>query len=468
MATRGPRRPHSLIAQAQENLRTAQAAHRVQHLQLTLGTSKGDGFAASISGSGGPASSPSASSSQRPPQLPGTGAGYPSRSPTSSSSLSALELPTIGTKPSSPAAQRSSSRGAVIAKSPSSRPGSRHRTAREESPAATGAAAASSSRTGRRPSSASSRSSRGGTSPRGAADAEDDFAAELAELDEMCAHLHISVEDPASSCQPSDARPTTGGTSASGSTTAPAGSVSGELSMGADSDDWLNSGRTRDGGEDSGLRGVQRAQQELQNCKLPHGCRIERLVGSATQLIFEMDVSEGPFTPATLSFWVKVFDDFPAPGSFSVRSTKRLFHPSIDPTTCRVQIPEDRIEGGALALRPLLLAIRDLICNPLDSPAVNGDAAMLLQTDRDEFRRTVRLTLNGGDHGGIKFDRVLNLGNGKAGATLKHSGVLEKPVKDEVKVELMQLEVMKEDFKQQIACWQQEIAEEIDRVSREP
>lgn len=294
----------------------------------------------------------------------------------------------------------------------------------------------------------------------------DDFAVDLEELEALCAHLHISVEDPSmSSSHLADARPTTGGTSASGSTTAPPGSISGELSVSTETDDCLSTGRTREGEDLLGLDGIERVQQELQSLRLPHGCRVDRLTASATQLLFELDVSEGPFMPATLSFWVKVFDDFPAPGSFSVRSNKRVFHPSIDPTTCRVEIPEDRIEGGGIALRPLLLAIRDLIVNPPDAPAVNGDAAMLLQTDRDEFRRTVRLTLNGGDYGGIKFDRVLN--PGKGGATLKTSSACSvKPVKDEVKLEVMTLEVMKEDFKQQISALQLQNLQEIEQLRK--
>ncbi|CAE7543272.1 RCE2 [Symbiodinium natans] len=64
------------------------------------------------------------------------------------------------------------------------------------------------------------------------------------------------------------------------------------------------------------------------------------------QLFYTIDVAEGPYTPATLTFWVKVFQEYPLPGSISVRCTKRIFHPSIDPRTGATALPGYDAEVG--------------------------------------------------------------------------------------------------------------------------
>ena len=48
---------------------------------------------------------------------------------------------------------------------------------------------------------------------------------------------------------------------------------------------------------------------------------------------------------------------------------------------------------------------------------------MLLQTDPDEFRRTVRLALNGGNYRGVKYDRVLSIPGKASGASKQHMEV---------------------------------------------
>lgn len=295
--------------------------------------------------------------------------------------------------------------------------------------------------------------------------ADEDMADQLAELDELSALLGLQVEDPAAI---SEGRPATNSTTASASTTAPSGSKAGELSSLGDSDEL----RHEDGGKEGALdfqhtlNGVARLQRELPNCRLPHGCRLETSQASPAQFFFTMDVTEGPYMPATITFWIKVFEDFPAPGSCRIRATKRIFHPFINPTTGTVELPEDSLYGseGEIQLRSLVLAVRDLIFAPPDTPAhleslaVNEESAALLRRDSAEFRRVVRLTLNGGEHGGVKFDRVLNPSSlGRSGGKEKDAVFASsKPVSEKVMVDLMQLESMKEKFKLQATEWQLE------------
>merc|ERR1719261_2041728 len=135
-----------------------------------------------------------------------------------------------------------------------------------------------------------------------------------------------------------------------------------------------------------------------------------RSPGTGAQLFFSVDVCEGPYAPATLTFWIKVFDEYPLPSGYSIRCTKRIFHPNIDPETGRMDIEKHELEGkDPSKLRSILSAIRQRILEPVDVPAVNPEAAMLRQTDPEEFRRTVRKTLGGGEHRGVQFDRISNL-----------------------------------------------------------
>jgi len=204
------------------------------------------------------------------------------------------------------------------------------------------------------------------------------------------------------------------------------------------------------------LKGVPRLQRELQQCRLPHGCRLEASQVSPAQLFLSMDVAEGPYTPASLTFWIKVFEDFPAEGSFSIRATRKIFHPCVDACTGAIEVPEEALDSGreGLQLRSLVLAVRDLIVNPPGAPVLNSHAATLLQTDHDEFRRVVRLTLNGGDYAGARFDRVLNPSTmGRLDS--KEDPLDGKAISQKVRVDLMELEAMKERFKVQASEVQQ-------------
>jgi len=206
-------------------------------------------------------------------------------------------------------------------------------------------------------------------------------------------------------------------------------------------------------------RGAVCASYELQQLRIPHGCRIERSPGSSGQFFFAVDVAEGPFTPATLTFWVKVFDDFPRPGSCSVRSTQRIFHPCVDPGSGRIAIPDEVFEASDKALALVLGFVRQLILTPRDSPAANTDAALLLQTDPEEFRRTVRFTLNGGQHRGVNYDRVLNAS--KAASKNTGSGQPQASLSDDVRLKVMRLEVMKDQMKAQTSEMQRRNSEQI-------
>jgi len=298
---------------------------------------------------------------------------------------------------------------------------------------------------------------------------DDDLDDQLEELAELSQHLarrgEPLSEGPASSSPPAsrgmaEHRPATGGTSAS-STTAPGSSLAtGEAATSVDWDesgmDAVPEGHMISSTEDpwDSLRGAQRAHHEINQLRLPHGCRIEISHGSSAQFFLILDVAEGPYTPASLKFWVKVFSEYPAPGSFSVRCTQRIFHPSVDASTSSVDIRGGGYaEGGAVQLSGLIGAIIQLVKTPADSPAINAEAAMLLQTDPDEFRRTVRNTLNGSEHGGVRFDRVLS--SSKVGSTKPAAAQPPRAMSENLQLELMKLEAMKDQFKAESFAFEQ-------------
>jgi len=266
-----------------------------------------------------------------------------------------------------------------------------------------------------------------------------------------------------------ETRPPTGGTLASASTTARGGtsaSVSSTNRLGsplssevAESANVQAATLCQDASEI--LSGAPRAAYELQNLKLPLGCQIERSPCASGQFFASFNIAEGPYTPATLVFWVKVFDEFPAPGSFSVRCTQRIFHPSIDSATGRVVLPDDCLDTGDASspgsgpLAVLLALIRRMmLCPPSNAPAGNVDAAMLLQTDPDEFRRKVRFTLGGGDCGGVQYERILQAGKAavakvKTAEPLQVQSPRQLARAKELKLSVMELEVLKDQFKSQ-------------------
>lgn len=443
------RRPHGLILQAhvQQNLQGTLALHR-QHLQQASQTG-------------------AASSCPRPPQLPGVGlpslssTGYPPPSPEAAGSPSCVRVPQRRASSSSSSRAALGATGGSIASSSPSHSRSRRHARAESLEAKSGSSAR------RSPSSASAAEGAAEgerLSPRtllafNRTDCEDDedddeLFQQLEELQELSSRLGLTTEEGGSSGSGAlEPRPTTGGTSTSVSTTARGGSSSAGCTASEDDpggEAWGEGGFSFYEEGEIGLtdwRGAVCASWELQSLRLPHGCRVEKSPGSSGQFFFTVDVGEGPFTPATLTFWVKVFDDFPGRGSCSVRCTQRIFHPCVDPTTGRIAIPDEVYEASDKALSALLTFVRQLILTPRDSPAANADAALLLQTDPEEFRRMVRFTLNGGQHGGQSYDKVLQTGKpaAKAAAAEPHQASMA----DDVRLKVMRIEVMKDQFKRE-------------------
>jgi ubiquitin-conjugating enzyme E2 M len=274
---------------------------------------------------------------------------------------------------------------------------------------------------------------------------EADLAADLDDLEELCFSLNITSEE-RHVLGEADRRPLTSGTSASASTTAPGGSSKDFEVASLDLDEPAHEATNESDNPFDSLRGGQRASYELQQCgALPFGCRIEATPGASTQFFFSVDAAEGPYTPASLTFWVKFFDEFPALDGVSVRSTKRIFHPNIDQDTGHLKLPQDA--GANLHVKDLLAAIRGSVLRPTDSPAANADAAMLLQTDPEEFRRVVRSTLGGGEYRGTSFDKVLDFGKKRGDGGYGPSAAQRRSMSDEMKVALMKLDVLQTQCK---------------------
>lgn len=419
---KGSCRPSALIAQRQNSAVQSQAATPQRRPDLVRGA------AALAAPALGPCSSPS-SGSNRPPQLPG---GYPGRSPRSTANVSGDPQDVLA---SSPVSSRGNSRKSQTSVSSSSRRGSKegHSAAGVES----------------------------GVDVDSDFD-EESFAAALAEFDALSSHLHTNYD--VSGLGSAEQRPLTGGTVASSSsTTLPNSSCGASDVTGAGDFESRNTEAVASNAQISAVSVAQQVQKDLQHCKFPRGCRVETSPGSAVQFFFIIDVSEGPYTPTTLYFWVKVFEDFPRSGSFSVRCTDRIFHPCIDPVSKHVELPQDVTSPstGAMRISNLLSAIREIIVSPPELPAVNGDASLLLQTDREEFRRTVRLTLNGGDYQGVVFDHVQTRkaqSQNDTKHTLEASPAIE-PVSEDVRVALMELEVLRDEFTKMGLEWQKGLRE---------
>lgn len=467
MAARGPRRP--LQQTTHNNLANTQAAHR-QRLEASA---KGATVALP----------PAVAPQKKPPQLPSP---YPS--PLSSSAGSAGFRSTGGL--SGADSPSSSQPRATSSQSAASPRGSRKRSQVKEarsfsaeafghgslpaSPSSAGAGLlqavtastpcnderelslrstprASSSRQGRGP--ATSHASSGSELPtwqrRSEEDDEANFAADLDDLEDLCQALNMRADDRHLQSE-ADHRPLTGGTSASTSTTAPGGSSKDfeVASMDLEESASVATAEVHRESENpwDSLTGGQRASYELQQCgSLPLGCRMESAEGVSAQYFFSVDASEGPFAPSTLTFWIKVFPEFPAPDGVSIRCTKKIFHPNVDQETARVKLPHSGT-GQEEKLKDILVSLRQLVLCPTDSPAVNADAAMLLQTDPDEFRRVVRSTLGGGEYRGARFDTVLDFGTKKR-ASPACSSDKQPQMSDQMKVDLMQLDVLQAKLK---------------------
>jgi ubiquitin-protein ligase len=193
--------------------------------------------------------------------------------------------------------------------------------------------------------------------------------------------------------------------------------------------------------------------------------RIETSAATLSQFFVTLNVGEGPYMPTTLTFWVKIFDDFPANDSFRVRCTKRVFHPSVHAESGKIAVPVD-FSGwrGGGSLRFLLDALRKIFIAPAElpiaSPAANEVAAALLRSDPDEFRRTVRLTLAGGPYRGVQYDSM-HSSSTPSGVSAAADCLPRGSTPDAITVEVMQLEVMKEQFKQKISGWMRHNTSEI-------
>lgn len=308
-----------------------------------------------------------------------------------------------------------------------------------------------------------------------AAAEERDYMAACDEIEALSRHLGLSQGDELVIVEAP--RGGTGGSSASRSTAVGGSSVGEATTSSRGFDERSSCSRTGSRGE--GRRGdfeeadpsdmytgAQRVHHELQTQgTLPHGIRVETSAATMSQFFFSMDVAEGPYMPTTFDFWVKIFDDFPSRDSFRVRCMKRVFHPNVHTDSGRIDVPLDLADWrGSGAMRALLCAVRQLFVAPADvracgvTPPANADAAALLKTDPDDFRRTVRLTLAGGEYRGTRYD-ALHAAPARAskGAKAALSATAPLPrgsTPDSVTVEVMRLEVLKEQYKEQISFWQ--------------
>eukprot|EP00929_Paragymnodinium_shiwhaense_P023665 TRINITY_DN14768_c0_g1_i4.p1 TRINITY_DN14768_c0_g1~~TRINITY_DN14768_c0_g1_i4.p1 ORF type:complete len:479 (-),score=105.20 TRINITY_DN14768_c0_g1_i4:353-1789(-) len=466
-------RSRTIASHAQGNLSSTLAAHRQRLAAAAAGSAAATGGA-------------------RPPQLPPSATGYPLSSTTppgslvlppvtppaaggpdplrtpqrspSSSFCSGAESPSASSfqgQASPPArASRSASFGAKALKTPKhSPPGSADSEASSRGDRKASKRSSSVQKTPLDPLSFEAAVAEAEAAMAADAQAVEDavFARQLRDLDELSTLLGLS-QDGRTSLDIEPFRPATG-TSASASTTAPPCSDSAPAEL-EDASVSLDNAPLVDAFDS--LQGAQRAHYDLQQFSLPHGCRIEQAAGLSAQFFFSIDVTDGPYTPSTLTFWIKVFDEFPEPGSVSIRCTQRIFHPNVDPETGRLDLREPLSTGQCgNHFKAVLLEIRSVIWRPSDSPAANADAAMLLQTDPDEFRRTVRSTLLGGEYRGHKFERLMATGK-KAESEAASGGLRsQSSLSNDLQLKLMSVESIKEQLKAQVSAFQQSNTREL-------
>lgn len=303
----------------------------------------------------------------------------------------------------------------------------------------------------------------------------DQFLEDLNDLDELSVALGLREEDEAARRRAEEEedrrlmRPFTGGTSTTESTAVPSTRIGGRVSELEDLDEAsLASERSV-----AGPTGAQLAHQQLAlGLTLPKGCRYTTS-SLPSQLFLYVEVPEGPYMTTALQVWVKVFSDFPASGEFSVRLSpgSKIFHPNVNPETG--EMANDSLLSnsytGSAHLQEIACNVHRFLTYPVDSPALNADAAMLLQTDPEEFRRVVRRTLLGGEYNGAKYDAVPRVTPGrpsssdstKSSQTNRSAGGTPGNVPNKVRVAMMELENMSRKACELADCFQHQNQTEV-------
>ncbi|KAK9341775.1 ubiquitin-conjugating enzyme/RWD-like protein [Lipomyces starkeyi] len=120
-----------------------------------------------------------------------------------------------------------------------------------------------------------------------------------------------------------------------------------------------------------------------------------------------IEPDEGMYQGGKFNFSFTINNSFPHEPP-KVKCTQKIYHPNIDleGNVCLNILREDW--KPVLNLNAVLVGLQYLFLEPNAADPLNKEAASDLQRNRENFRRNVRNSMNGGYVGHEKFERVVN------------------------------------------------------------
>ena len=115
---------------------------------------------------------------------------------------------------------------------------------------------------------------------------------------------------------------------------------------------------------------------------------------------------EGMYKNGTFTFDFAVNQNFPHDPP-KVRCKQKIYHPNIDleGKVCLNILREDW--KPVLNLNAVIVGLQFLFLEPNASDPLNKDAARDMTTDREVFKKNVRIAMSGGSVRGESFDKVV-------------------------------------------------------------
>lgn len=121
--------------------------------------------------------------------------------------------------------------------------------------------------------------------------------------------------------------------------------------------------------------------------------------------ILTIEPDEGMYRGGTFTFTFAINQNFPHEPP-KVRCREKIYHPNIDleGKVCLNILREDW--KPVLNLNAVIVGLQFLFLEPNASDPLNKEAADDLRQTREQFKRNVRTSMNGGSVKGISYDRV--------------------------------------------------------------
>lgn len=122
--------------------------------------------------------------------------------------------------------------------------------------------------------------------------------------------------------------------------------------------------------------------------------------------ILYVEPDEGMYRGGKFSFTFNITPSFPHEPP-KVQCREKIYHPNIDleGKVCLNILREDW--KPVLNLNAVIVGLQFLFLEPNASDPLNKDAAEDLRTNREGFKRNVRVAMGGGSVRGVLFDKVL-------------------------------------------------------------